>query len=167
MDARARLLEIHASVREDASVTIDEANFMASLTRPLGKPLEDSFKGLRYKNSFLEKVEMSFGICLTEADLSRTWGLDEFARYVDSRSAKSDTNLALARKRIGQQKGGNASLFVMVAVVFLVLTLLSPSAWKWLPILAYAVVMAILWRYQSAAVRHYRDLAKMIEEKAA
>lgn len=163
MDARAGLLEIHVDVREDATAPVDEAQIIESLIRPTGRPIDDSFKGKKFKNRFLNRVEAEFGICLPVEAMDRRWSLDELAEYVADRANKPDVNLRLARKRIEEERTADVTIYVVLAVVLLVPAVLAPMPWRLIPIAAFVAAMAYLLALKRASVAHYRALAAQID----
>ena len=163
MDTRARLLEIHADVREDATAPVDEAQIVESLICPNGRPIDDSFKGKKFKNRFLNRVETEFGICLPVEALDRRWSLGDLAEYVADRVAKPDVNLRLARKRIEEERTADVTIYVVLGVVLLVPTIMAPMPWRLIPIAALVAAIAYLLQFKRTSVAHYRALAAQIE----
>ncbi|MGI9393334.1 MAG: hypothetical protein ACR2OY_01680 [Boseongicola sp.] len=163
MDTRARLLEIHSNVREDAAASVDEAQFIESLIRPNGRPIDDSFKGKKFKNRFLSRVESEFGICLPAEAVERRWSLDDLAEFVADRSAKPDVNLRLAKKRIEEERTADVTIYVVLAIVLLVPAIMAPMPWRVVPISAFVAAMAYLLVLKCTSVAHYRALAAQID----
>ena len=163
MDARARLLEIHAAVREDAAAPVDEAQILESLISPNGRPIDDSFKGKKFKNRFLDRVETEFVICFPTDALARRWSLDDLADYVAERAAKPDVNLRLAKKRIEEERRADVTIYVVLAIVLMVPTILLPMPWRIVPIAAFVSAMAYLVAVKRKSVDHYRGLAAQID----
>ena len=163
MDARARLLEIHSQVREDVAMPVNEAQIIESLIRSNGRPIDDSFKGKKYKNRFLNRVEAEFGICLPIEAVDRRWSLDELAEYVADRARKPDVNLRLARQRIEKERTADVSIYAVLAVVLLVPTIIAPMPWRLIPIAAFVAAMAYLLALKRTSVAHYRALVAQID----
>ncbi|MGI9390781.1 MAG: hypothetical protein ACR2O1_12045 [Boseongicola sp.] len=163
MDTRARLLDIHSDIREDAAAPVDDAQFIESLIRPKGRPIDDSFKGKMFKNRFLNRVEVDFGLCLPVEAVDRSWSIDELAEYVADRAAKPEVNLRLAKKRIDEGRTADVTIYVVLGVVLLVPAIMATMPWRLIPIAVFVAVMAYLLANKRLNVAHYRTLAAQID----
>lgn len=155
-----RVVDLFEESRESEAEPYQEDNFLQFLIKQNGKSIDDSFKGKKYKISFLEKVQMEFGVCFPESAYEKTWSLPDFITCIETRRKAQAINLEMAQKRLNQSKKSDSNLLIFMNVLLLPLASISYYLLA-LPVLANAF---LLWhKYQH--IQYYKKLMDKISRQ--
>jgi len=103
-EVKSKILEIFLRIREERNAPYEEDNFIQFLVKPNGRDIDDSFKGLRYKNRFIDEIEMEFCISFPDHVFKKKWNLTDFAAYACERMRKPAINRRIAMKKLHDAK---------------------------------------------------------------
>jgi hypothetical protein len=178
-DVKSKILEIFLRIREERNAPYEEVNFIEFLVKPSRWSINDSFKGLRYKNRFIDEIEMEFCVCFPNNFFDKKWNLADLAAYVSERMQKPDVNRRMALKKVqdAKQDPTTENQFIVLNL-FLVppafgLLALAQHGWEYLtiPILYLAVPGAanfLLYRSMARYVSYQKMLiAKISAQRGA
>jgi hypothetical protein len=162
MATKDRILAIFHRVREDHNSSFEEKNFLQFLIRPNGKSIDDSFKGKRYKNRFIDDIQMEFAICFANDFFEKKWNLADFVVYVEKRSQQPAVNLKMAEKKLIQSRRSDLHIFVFLNVFFVPPVVLFQAPHSLAYLLFPLALNAILLRLKLKDVNYCKSLVKRI-----
>ena len=157
------LRRLFQETREDPSAPFEEENFLQGLVRPGGKAVDESFRGKRLKNRFLDRVQSDCGLCFPDEVFEKRWRFADFAAYVEERRAKPEVNVRMAKKRLARSWGADVPLLILANVLLLppAYLLSQPAAYLYLllPLAANAGIMG----FTIKEIRYYKRLVRKLE----
>jgi hypothetical protein len=164
LSTRDKVLEIFDRVREDNVLPWKGENFLEYLIRPNGTSIDNSFKGKRYKNAFLDAVQLEFAICFPSAFFEKRWNFDAFVTYVGSRYLKIDVNFKMAERRLREDNWAHLPALLLINLIIVPACLWLPWPYLWIAlVLPVALNGVVLW-LQTKVMRFNRELLARISE---
>jgi hypothetical protein len=130
-DVVTRLFE---QARQSPGATYQPDRFLAHLTAPAattGRRVRDTFAGRRRFVRFMHAVQLELAICFTQSEWDGVFGENEFIALLETKVAKPQVALRLARKRMqeaGMQLIEAPVKFGLLAIPLLIGALLARSA---------------------------------------
>ncbi len=161
LDARIRAL--FDETREDPSAPFEEENFLQHLVRPATQPIDDSFKGKRFKNRFIDRLQLELGICLPDDALEKRWRFGDFVAYVEERRRKPAVNLRMAQKRLQESKGSDVTLLLILNLLLLPPLGVIGAPWAYLYLVLPLALNALVVGAKIKSIRYYRRLVRAME----
>ena len=155
--------DLFQQTREAPSGLFEEENFLQGLVRPGSKAVDDSFKGKRLKNRFLDRVQSEFSVCFPDEVFDKRWHFADFVAYVEKRRAAPAVNLRMAKKRLDRSWAADIPLLILVNVLLIPPAfLLAPPLvyfYLFLPLAANAAVIGFTLK----EIRYYKRLIRKLE----
>jgi hypothetical protein len=145
MNTRATILSLFEHHRESPGAFFDESHFLDYLlASPAGKrAVNNSFRGLRRFNAFIDAVQYEFGICFSLADREANYPLEKFAARVEALRASRAGSLRSLENQV--RAGPGWQVLVLADFIFLVLAgYLRPSLLA-LSLLAMLAIVTNVW----------------------
>ena len=166
---RGAIAGIFERTRQTPNTPYEPERLVAFLTHPPapGKRVADTIAGRRRGVRFMNALQLEMGICFTQEEWERGFGLDDLAALTAAKQAKPDQGLRLARKRLeeaGRRRAGEPLKFALLMLPILI-GAVAADAW---PIKA---VLLLLWLggvglvawLSFAEVRYSRELVSRME----
>ncbi|MDJ0608594.1 MAG: hypothetical protein QNJ67_06420 [Kiloniellales bacterium] len=161
LDAQIRAL--FDATREDPGATFEEENFLQQLVRPTAKPIDDSFKGKRFKNRFIDRLQLELRICLPDDALEKKWRFEDFVAYVEERRRKPAVNLRMAQKRLQGSKASDITLLLVLNLLLLPPLGVIGAPWLYLYLVLPLALNALVIGAKIKSIRYYRRLIRALE----
>lgn len=168
-DTKSRIIELFEAVRATPGAAFDEGYFLDYLLPdPNGKGIvRNSFAGLRRFNSFIEQVQIEFGVCFSLQDLEAHYSLDTFARRTEELSARPAGSL----RSLQNQKRAGAGLgpIFLLNLVLLFVGFATRDFWWALGLVVLTAAITNVWFLKFASKRraYLRKLEELIVKKQA
>ena len=127
---------------------------------------------LQFENRFERKIELEFCICFPYDFYYDEWSLTKFATYVAKRMRKPETNLKMARTRLGDIQKIFSISTILLNIIFIAPVVIDPTPVIfrniYLACIAALNLLILIKPYKE--IRHYNHLIdnigwKMDDEK--
>ena len=152
-DPEDAIVRVFETSRADKGAPYESDRILAYLTAPpapKGRRVADSFEGRRRFVRFMEGLQIDLGICFTNEEWERGFGLTELVQAVEAKLERPKQQKRLAEKRVREAR---AALFdepikfgIIAACLFVIPAALGGVAVMLvLGLLWMAVVVAIAW----------------------
>ena len=152
-DTRSRIIELFEAIRATPGAEYDDGHFMDYLLpEPGGNDVvRNSFTGLRRFNSFIEQMQIEFGVCYSLRDLEANYSLDKFVRRTEELLARP----AGSMRSLQNQKKAGAGLgpMLLLNLVLLIVGYVVRDIWWALGIVVLAATIANTWFLRFASKR--------------
>ena len=139
--------------------------FLTSTPVPV-KRVADTFAGRRRWVRFMNAVQLELGVCFTQEEWDRGFGLDELVDLAGAKRAKPDQQLRLAKKRLEEARRRRTSDPIKFALLLAPILIGAVFADSWL----VKVILLVLWiggvgavtAFVLSDVRYSRELVNRI-----
>jgi hypothetical protein len=104
-EIKTLVLEIFQQKLQSPNSYFEEAHFLDYLLDPPAakNTIKNSFRGIRRHSRFFDEVELTFGICFSEADLDRSYSVDQLGEKVKERLDKGKGNRMILQRRLEEK----------------------------------------------------------------
>lgn len=104
---RDTVMRLFEEARQVKGVAYEPDRFLAYLTTPpvqRGRRCADTFRGRRRFVRFMNSVQLALGICFTNEEWERPYGLEEFVSLAEAKASKPEKALRLAENRLRESQ---------------------------------------------------------------
>jgi hypothetical protein len=168
-DLRGAIAGIFERTRQTPNMPYEPERLGAFLTHPPapGKRVADTFAGRRRWVRFMAALQLEMGICFTQEEWERGFGLDDLAALTAAKQAKPDQGLRLARKRLEdarRRRTGEPLRFALLMLPILI-GVVAADAWpaKAVLLLLWVAGVGLVAWLSFSEVRYSRELVRRIE----
>jgi hypothetical protein len=101
-EIRETILRLFEAARQTPGASCEPERFLAHLTTPpasTGRLVADTFAGRRRFVRFMDALQLEMGVCFTNEEWERGFGVDELVRLVEAKRGSPEPQLRLAEKR--------------------------------------------------------------------
>lgn len=118
-EIEAVVLRLFEAARKNPGAAYEPERFMAYLTSPPppGRRVADTFAGRRRFITFMDAVQLEFGVCFTNEDWERGLGVAEFTSLVEAKRANPKAAQRLAARRLQEARTSRAGEPIKFAIV--------------------------------------------------
>lgn len=158
-EVKQKILEIFQDVRQKKDQPYDTSHFLDFLTNPPNRKnaIRNNFKGARKYGRFIDKIELEFGICLSNTDFNQCYSVDSLAAKVISRMKNTRGNKQILKNRTNSKTN---YIFEIVLVLILAIAY-SKSGIHWFPVLLTVIFGLIIYWMIDIKIYNRRQLRKL------
>jgi len=161
--------------RESQNAVFDPEHFLDFLLvhSEKSQSIRNSFKGLRRLNAFLEAVQMEFGVCFSQEEIEKNWGLKEFSALLERKQKNRNGSLNAAKRKLREAESKAFSEPIKVFIAVAVISGLFSGLWtrttvKWVvPMVAGSLAAFLAGLLQWKEIRFYKKLVSSISHDKA
>jgi hypothetical protein len=102
-ETRDIVVRLFEAARQAPGTSYDADRLLAFLSNPpepKGRQVADTFAGRRRLVRFMDAVQMEFGVCFTNDDWDRGYGLDDLVVAIEKKRQNPQAQARLAEKRV-------------------------------------------------------------------
>ena len=162
-ELKTQIIEIFQRNRQTPNADYDESRFLDYLlTPPASKNnINNSFKGVKRFNQFIDDVELTYGICFSSADLDRFYSVEQFTKKTKERIGKGRGNKMIIRQRLEEKN--NYSVHIILTIIFLAVIFANKLHWITVVVgIGYSIAMWWIISNELRTKRHDRKLNEII-----
>jgi hypothetical protein len=170
-DVRATIVRIFEQTRETPGTPYEPKRLLAFLTEPpgAGTRVADTFAGRRRWVRFMNAVQLELGICFTQEEWDRGFGLDQLVEVATAKAGAANQQLRLARKRLEEARRRRTSEPIKFAVLLAPILIGAVVADSWLVkgllLLLWAAGVGGIAVVSFSEVRYYIRLMTRVESE--
>jgi hypothetical protein len=170
-DVRDTIVRIFEQTRETPRMPYEPERLFAFLTDPpaAGKRVADTFAGRRRWVRFMNAVQLELGICFTQEEWDRGFGLDQLVEVAAAKAGAANQQLRLARKRLEEARRLRTSEPIKFAVLLApMIGAVVADSWlvKGLLLLLWAAGVGFVIAVSLSDVRYSDRLVRRLQNSA-